>query len=239
MRVLMVGLFSCFFCAVAVVASEDVQIRPVEEGVWLHISSYTFPNGSSYSSNGLIIRDGDSLFLVDTAWGAENTRKLLDAIEAEIGLPVTQAVITHFHEDRIGGADVLKEQGVDVYASAKTQALAAANTNPVPENTLNIADKVGSRVLFGPVEIFYPGAAHSLDNLVVWLPERKLLFGGCAIRSAHAETMGNVADGDIAAWPVTVKRIADTYPDIKRIVPGHGEPAGKELLIHTIAIARQ
>ncbi|MFO0645147.1 MAG: hypothetical protein U0326_02840 [Polyangiales bacterium] len=34
------------------------------------------------------------------------------------------------------------------------------------------------------IEVFFPGAAHTLDNVVVWLPSRALLFGGCMIRPA-------------------------------------------------------
>ena len=35
-------------------------------------------------SNGLIVRDGDELLLIDTAWGAKNTAALLAEIEKQI-----------------------------------------------------------------------------------------------------------------------------------------------------------
>ena len=54
------------------------------------------------TSNGLIVRDGDELLLIDTAWGAKNTAALLAEIEKQIGLPVTRAVSTHFRDDRVG-----------------------------------------------------------------------------------------------------------------------------------------
>ena len=45
-----------------------------------------------YPSNGLIVRDGDELLLIDTKRGCENTAALLAEIEKQIGLPVTRAV---------------------------------------------------------------------------------------------------------------------------------------------------
>ena len=47
-------------------------------------------DGAVYPSNGLIVRDGDELLLIDTAWGAKNTAALLAEVEKQIGLPVTR-----------------------------------------------------------------------------------------------------------------------------------------------------
>jgi hypothetical protein len=30
--------------------------------------------------------------------------------------------------------------------------------------------------------VFFPGAAHSADNVVVYFPKKRLLFGGCMIK---------------------------------------------------------
>ena len=85
-----------------------------------------------YLSNGLIVRDGDELLLIDTAWGAKNTAALLAEIEKQIGLPVTRAVSTHFHDDRVGGVDVLRAAGVATYASPSTRRLAEAEGTRFP-----------------------------------------------------------------------------------------------------------
>ncbi len=29
------------------------------------------------------------------------------------------------------------------------------------------------------LEVFYPGEGHSKDNITIWIPEYKVLFGGC------------------------------------------------------------
>ncbi len=73
------------------------------------------------------------------------------------------------------------------------------------------------------VKIFYPGKGHSSDNIVVWLPERKLLFVSCFLKSAEATNLGNLADADVAAWQESLRKVMQKYPEALTIVPGHGQ----------------
>jgi metallo-beta-lactamase class B len=36
------------------------------------------------------------------------------------------------------------------------------------------------------LQAYYPGAGHTRDNIVVWVPQDKVLFGGCLIKSLEA-----------------------------------------------------
>ncbi|WP_340678236.1 hypothetical protein [Paraglaciecola sp.] len=64
--------------------SDEIQITKLDDGVWLHTSFYIYPNGIKFPSNGLIIKEGQNLTLIDTAWGELQTVKLLNAIELKI-----------------------------------------------------------------------------------------------------------------------------------------------------------
>ena len=77
------------------------------------------------------------------------------------------------------------------------------------------------------------GAGHTRDNVVAWLPEEKVLFGGCLVKEIGAGK-GNLADADTLAWSGTVRRVIENYPDVRIVVPGHGEPGGEELLEYTV-----
>lgn len=85
-------------------ANPGLHVEQLEPGVWMHTSYNTF-DGVLYPSNGLIVREGDHLVLLDSAWGAEATEELLVWIDEEIGLPVDRALSTHFHSE-IGRAHV-------------------------------------------------------------------------------------------------------------------------------------
>ena len=90
---------------------------------------------------------------------------------------------------------------------------------------------------FGPVELFYPGAAHSTDNLVVYVPSANVLYGGCAVHELSSTSAGNVADADLAEWPTSVERIQKHYRK-QRSSFRHGLPGGLDLLQHTANVVK-
>jgi metallo-beta-lactamase class B VIM len=218
------------------VAPGEIALREIRDGVWVHVSTSDLGNGLIYPSNGLVVRDGDGVWLVDTAWGEAATAALLDAVETEIGLPVRGAVATHFHDDRVAGSDVLRQRGVPVYASSLTRRLAAAEGNAVPSDSLAGLTVPGTAVRLGPLEVLYPGGGHAHDNLVVYVPGARVLHGGCAVYEMARTHAGNVADADLGAWPGSLRLVRERYPEAEVVVPGHGLPGGTELLDHSIAI---
>ncbi len=46
--------------------------------------------------------------------------------------------------------------------------------------------------------VFFPGAGHTADNVVAYVPARHLLFGVCLIKEAAAKGLGNIADADLS-----------------------------------------
>lgn len=217
----------------------DIEIRDVQPGVWVHTSYYTYPGGTRYPTNGLIVREGNGLLLIDTAWGELLTLTLLNQIEAQLKLPVRRAVVSHAHGDRIAGADALEARGIEVYALPLTQQRAVAEGMPVPDHALAGLDRPGARVQFGSVELFYPGPGHAPDNLMVWVPSQRVLFGGCAVRGAASDSLGGIADANMTAWPEAIRKARARYAEAKFVVPGHGEAGGPELLDHTLALLEE
>mgnify|MGYP002039546171 CR=1 FL=1 len=217
------------------VPAGDVRIRPVADGVWTVVAT-NMAGGQRYPSNGLLVRDGNALLLVDTAWGADNTAALLAAVADQLGLPITRSVSTHFHDDRVAGVDLLGISGVETFATAQTRGLALAADNEVPEHVLDGLSEAGDAIDFGPVELFYPGGGHAPDNIVVYVPSVRVLFGGCAVHEASRTSAGNVADADLLAWPDSLRRISARYPKAEVVIPGHGLPGGPELLDHSIEV---
>ena len=215
----------------------EVRLVPLADGVWAHVATQRLESGAVYPSNGLVVRDGDGAWLVDTAWGDEATAALLEAVEGGLGLPVRGAVSTHFHDDRVAGAAVLRARGVPVYATALTRRLAEAEGNQVPAETLAGLEAPGSAVRLGPLEVLYPGGGHTRDNVVVYVPGARVLHGGCAVHEAGRSSAGNVADADLEAWPGSLRRVRDRYPGVRVVVPGHGRPGGPELLDESIRIS--
>ena len=210
----------------------DLQVQRLGPDVWLHVSWHVLDSGVRSPSNGLLVRDGDGLLLVDTAWGEASTAALLDWAADSLGLPVTRAFSTHWHADRLGGAPVLAARGVPFFAHPRTVAAARAQGLPEPEAIADLAP--GEAAAFGPVEVLYPGPGHTADNTVVWLPREEMLVGGCAVKGAEAADLGYTGDADVAAWPDAIRRVQARYPEAAVVVPGHGALGDVGLLAHTL-----
>ena len=213
-----------------------VTLRRIRPGVWIHTSRYVFPDGSVIPSNGLVVKEGGGLVLIDTAWGEMLTARLLDEIQREIKLPVRRAIVTHAHADRVAGADLLRERGIPVFAHPLTIHEREKVAISFPSDSLSGLRRPGDAEFVGSVEAFFPGHAHSPDNIMVWVPSERVLFGGCAVKSADATSLGNLHDADTRAWPDAIRRAMERYPTAEIVVPGHGAEGGKELLTHTLEL---
>lgn len=210
----------------------DLEVSQLANNLWLHTSWRTVPGFGRVLSHGLVVVSENKALLVDTAWGDSLTQSLLIWIVNDLNATVERAVVTHAHEDRLGGIATLKAAGIPTYALALTAEDARSNHLPVPDSLLEPIDHlaVGGRTL----ETFYPGPGHTRDNLVVWLPEEKLLFGGCFIRAAEHTAMGYTGDADVEAWSSSVQAVLDRYINLDIVIPSHGKPGGQNLLHHTL-----
>jgi len=217
----------------SIVLREDLQLHPLADGVWRHVSTEEVPGFGTVPSNGLLVQGESGALLVDTPWTPEQTRAVLAWAQSELGQPVLDVIVTHSHRDRTGGVAALPP-GVRIHALPATAELSAADGRPFaatalpPEATLELPG--------GTVHTFFPGAGHTSDNLVVWLPAHRILHGGCFVKDATANHLGNVADADPSSWSGAVERVRARFPAPAIVVPGHGAPGGPELLDHTAAL---
>lgn len=184
-------------------------------------------------ASGLVVVDGNNAHIIDTPWTQEATVALINWIKSK-KLVIKSSVVTHFHEDASSGIPLLNKAKVKTYATPLTNALLEAAHREVS------SDEITSRtfeLVKGTIEIFYPGAGHSKDNIVVWLPKSKILFGGCFVKSLHSNNLGNIADASITEWPASIEQVINKYPGIETVVPGHGRVGDSRLLKHTWQLA--
>jgi metallo-beta-lactamase class B len=232
--------------------SEDLYVRRVEQGVF--VVTHSFP----WAGNSMIVEmENSELVLVDTPYTPEATRDLLEWITTQLGERKVTAINTGFHYDNLGGNRTLAERGIPVYGSLQTARLLeergeemramtldwlqaeqyqryreAHRTLPYVAPTSLFDLNEGLELQFGDeiVQVHYPGPSHSPDNVVVYFPGRKLLFGGCMI--IGMDQVGNTSDADLAEWPNSVRDLARF--DFVMLIPGHGDRLDPGLVEHTL-----
>lgn len=210
----------------------DLHVRPLGDGVWLHTWWMETPEYGRFSSNGMVVTSGREALLIDTPVDDALTERLLQWASDSLGAVVRRAVLTHAHNDRMGGIAALKRAGIVSYASPRTADRAEAQQWPGPDSLL--ADEQSLSVGNQSALIFFPGAGHTPDNIVVWLEPERLLFGGCFLKSEASQALGNLADADVTAWPASVRRLMSRFPGAEVVVPGHGAVGGFRTITHTL-----
>ncbi len=217
--------------------SSDLELARISDNAFIHISYCTLPGYGRVGANGLIFIDKDQAFLFDTPWNDSLTSILVSYMEEHMGLKIQGFVPNHWHDDCMGGLGFLKTRGIKSWANQRTIEIAGEKGLPIPDHGFRDSLKI----MLGEKSIhcYYYGPAHSMDNIVVWIPSEKILFPGCICKSLDSQSLGNISDGDLSEYPMTVDRITDRFRDAKIIIPGHGSFGGTELLTFTRSLCNQ
>jgi metallo-beta-lactamase class B len=215
--------------------NNDVEFQQLTEHVWLHTTFIDYPGYGRIPANGLIVVSGATAAMIDTPWNGEQTGAVFDWVAQEFNATIDHVIVGHAHDDCMGGLAKAHQRGAASYALDLTVEKARQGNLPIPQHTFS--DSMTVTVGDMKLVLRYFGGGHTEDNIVVWIPAEKVLFGGCLIKAANAKNLGNTREADLQSWPETVQKVIDTFPDADIVVPGHGRHGGTELLTHTLSLA--
>jgi metallo-beta-lactamase class B len=212
--------------------SDELVLLKISDHAYIHVSYTNLPPYGRVSANGFLLTDNDRAFLFDSPWTYDQTEKLITWLSDSLHVKVIWFIPNHWHADCMGGLAYIREQHIRSYANQLTINIAISKGLPVPEQGFN--DSLELRLGEMVIKCYYLGAAHSLDNIVVWIPSEHILFAGCTIKSIGSRNLGNTTDGDLTAYPVTLSKMIQKFHSAEIVIPGHGEYGGIELIKHTL-----
>lgn len=213
--------------------NENLIVTQISENSFVHISYKQTNDFGNVPCNGLIVRDSNEVIIFDTPTNNKNSEELINWIQETLHCKINAIIPTHFHDDCLGGLKIFKESKTPSFANAKTIELAKENNLVAPINSFtdSIILKVGNKNVI--VKFF--GEGHTKDNVVGYFPSENILFGGCLIKELEAGK-GYLEDANVASWSNTVEKVKMEYPNVKIVVPGHGEYGDVKLLDYTIKL---
>lgn len=231
-------LFICFFALTLLSCSQkkkpfpayqssNLEIKALSDNLYLHISFLETKEYGKVPCNGVVYINNNEAIIIDAPTNDSASLELLKWIG---NTKIKAVVATHFHIDCTGGLDAFHQKGIQSIGLNKTINLAKVNQEIIPKESFNLQKDIS--VGGAKVELRYFGEGHTQDNIVAYIPSEKVLFGGCLIK-AEGSSKGNLADANIASWPMTVSKVKKEYPNVKIVVPGHGAPGSKTLLDYT------
>ncbi|KFF18063.1 subclass B1 metallo-beta-lactamase [Chryseobacterium sp. JM1] len=213
--------------------TDNLSIIQLSDGIYQHVSYLNTDSFGKVECNGMIVKDGNETVILDTPTNDKSSAELISWIKNSLHSKVNAVVATHFHDDCLGGLKEFDKNNIPSYANNKTIELAKQTGANVPGHGFNESMTLNA----GKHKIIlkYFGEGHTKDNVVAYVPDEKAMFGGCLIKEVDA-TKGYLGDANVQAWSPTVEKVKAQYPDVKIVMPGHGEIGGQELLDYTIKL---
>lgn len=206
------------------------------EGDFYIYTTYNTYKGTSVPANGMYVVTNDGVVMFDTPWDTTQFQPLLDSIKLKHDKNVVMSIATHWHSDKTAGLDYYRKKGIKTYTTTLTDKLSKVNKMNRAEYLIekDTTFNVGQYSF----ETYYPGEGHTIDNIVVSFNKERILYGGCLIKGAEAEDLGNLEDGNIKEYEATLKKVHQRYPKPMYIIPAHSDWKNINSLKHSIKMAR-
>ncbi|HEY2312874.1 MAG TPA: MBL fold metallo-hydrolase [Streptosporangiaceae bacterium] len=212
------------------------------------VFAYLQPDGSWWINNTGFIAGERSVVSIDACSTQRRTRAYLDAIATVTRAPVTTLVNTHHHGDHTYGNSEFGDVTIIGHERCRAEMISAGllgNTGiwePVDWGELRVApptvtftDRLRVWSDDMPIEVSYVGQpAHTTNDCLVWLPDAQVLFCGDLLFNGGTPflLMGSVTGAIEVLTSVLAPIPAST------IVPGHGDPCGRDLIDTTLGYLR-
>ena len=212
--------------------SKDIEVAQLSSHAYLYTTYSEVPRYGRVASNGLIfIEKGESL-LFNSPMDDSLTAHLIAWITDTLKVTIVGFVPNHWHADGLGGLNYINNAGIPTYACNKTIEIAKSKNLPIPQ--YGFSDSLVLRLGDQKAICKYFGPAHTADNIVIWIPSEKILFGGCMLKESKSESLGNTDDANLAQWPKTLTGVRTAYSSAEIVIPGHGAVGGTDIIQHTL-----
>jgi cyclase len=209
----------------------EPALQEVADGVF----AYLQPDGGWCLNNAGVIAGGGTAVLVDTAATQSRARRLRDTV-ATIAVP-DLLINTHHHGDHVFGNALFAPPATIVAQELTRAEMIEAGFGlrklwpavdwgdlPLVLPTLTFRDALTIHVGDLRLEVQHVGPAHTTNDVVVWVPDRGVLFAGDVVMAGATPfcLMGSV-EGSLRA----IERLREL--GAQTIVAGHGPVSGPEI----------
>ena len=190
----------------------------------------------NFISNAGFIVTAQGVVVIDALGSPQLAQRLIAEVRKVTAQPITHVIVTHYHADHIYGLQAFKALGARVVAHRAARSylnsdtarlrLEASRQELAPwvnaQTRLVEADEWldGDREMTVggvPLLIKHVGPSHTPEDLVVYLPQEKLLFAGDLVFRARIPFVGQA---DSRQWIKALDALL--VFDTVAIVPGHG-----------------
>jgi cyclase len=205
------------------------SVREVSDGIFAYVQL----DGSWFLNNAGCIVGTKSATVIDTTGTEARAHAFHAAVRRVTPLPVNQLINTHAHGDHTHGNFMFAPEAAIIgHERCREEIVASGGARrtsrlfpgvdfgdcPVTPPTVTFKERLDVYVDDLKVELIFVGPAHTTNDVVAWIPERKLLFSGDIIFN---EGTPFALGGSVGGWLDALDTIEALGAET--IVPGHGE----------------
>src|SRR6516225_4855620 len=179
--------------------------------------------------NSTVIIGDKGVIVVDAKTTAAGGKELLDDVAKITPKPVTTVILTHSDGDHVNGLASFPS-GITIIAQENDKkeqqaALAAGGRGAPPADHLPTQvvskNKQNLKIDGVKLELLHWAPAHTSGDLVVYLPDQKIVATGDIIAGQGDPLIHREKNGSSEGWITTTKGIVALNAD--EFVPGHGD----------------
>ncbi|MBO6522508.1 MAG: subclass B1 metallo-beta-lactamase [Balneolaceae bacterium] len=215
--------------------SEEVELIKINDKLYIHKTLTDSETYGRFYSNGLIYIQNEEALIADTPIDTSHANLIINWLN-EQNIVIKAVVVNHHHQDALGSLTAFHRSGIPSYGYTKTYDLSIKDGLIPPSHTFN--DSLNISIGNTSATAYYFGEGHTADNIALWIPSEQTLFGGCMIKSLSSGK-GNLEDANTKEWSSTVSQIKKKFPEIRFVIPGHGNYGSTELLDYTIQMFKE
>ena len=207
------------------------RLQEVADGIF----AYLQPAWTWMINNTGFLVGADGVTVVDTCGTEPRTRAFINSAKTISDKPLRTLINTHHHGDHTYGNWLLPDATIIAHEKCREEVLQTGKSLLQVFPTANFGEihiqppfvtfKERINVYVGnlKLEIFHVGPAHTSNDIVVWVPERKVLFTGDII---FKNCTPFFMQGAVAPYFSALDRLRALGAET--IVPGHGPVCGSE-----------
>ncbi len=230
--------------------SDSMKLEKVYDYVYMVRGNDGLPSKENrgFISNAYGILTQDGWVVVDSLSTPELAREFITLLKKEKNLPVKYLIVTHYHLDHWYGASEFKKEGADVIAHKNLKqfydsGMADEVLNSVKKTFGNIfksvklippdftvRDEITLSTGGKTLKIISMTPAHTNTDIVIYIPDDKLLFAGDLIFYKRVPFVGD-RNASSKGWLEVLDKLKSM--DIKLIFAGHNYPLKKEAIDFT------
>ncbi|MCK5918929.1 MAG: MBL fold metallo-hydrolase [Cocleimonas sp.] len=237
-KIIIFSILSLF--SSTVLADALLKVHKVDDNIYAlvgELSQRSKDNFGNNSTHGVIVTD-EGVILIDSGGSYLGAQQIHKTIKTITDKPIKIVINTGGQDHRWFGNEYFQKLGAKIIASSKTQADqkdradaqmsrlemligdSLKKTNPVAATEVFETTK---QVQLGKVklELHHFGAAHTVGDLVVWMPDKKIMFTGDIVFNNRMLGIGPAKN--FQSWINVFEKMAAFKPS--HIVPGHGNPS--------------